>query len=59
MEINHPMMGMFTNHLASLSNCPVEIAHSIIRRRTAKFSTSEQLQKEARFIFQHRQDNDF
>ncbi|RIB07276.1 hypothetical protein C2G38_2274799 [Gigaspora rosea] len=31
----------------------------IIRRRTAKFFTASQLQKEARFIFQHRDDNTF
>jgi len=30
METNHPMFHMFTNHLASLSDCPVEIIHSII-----------------------------
>jgi hypothetical protein len=50
---------MFTNYLASLSDSPVEIIHSIIRRRTAKFFTAQQLQKEARFIFQHREDNAF
>jgi hypothetical protein len=38
---------MVTNHLDSLSDCPVETVRSIIRRRTAKFSTAEQLQKEA------------
>ena len=59
METNHPMIDMVTNHLASLSDSPVEIIHSIIRRRTAKFSTAQQLQKEARFIFQHREDNAF
>jgi len=53
------MFHMFTNHLASLSDCPVEIVHSIIRWRTAKFFTVEQLQKEAHFIFQHREDNTF
>jgi hypothetical protein len=59
METNHPMIDMVTNYLASLSDCPVEIIHSIIRRRTAKFSTAQQLQKEVRFIFQHREDNTF
>ena len=59
METNHPMIDMVTNHLASLSDSPVEIIHSIIRRRTAKFFTAQQLQKEARFIFQHREDNTF
>src|SRR5438128_1009283 len=59
METNHPMVDMITNHLASLSDCPVETVHSIIRRRTAKFSTAEQLQKEARFIFQQRHENTF
>jgi hypothetical protein len=59
METNHPMINMFTNHLASLSDSPVEIIHSIIRRRTAKFSNAQQLQKEARFIFQHREDDTF
>ena len=53
------MMDMITNHLPSLSDCPVEIVHSIIRRHTAKFLTAEQLQKEARFIFQQRQENAF
>jgi hypothetical protein len=59
METNHLMINMFTNYLASLSDSPVEIIHSIIRRRTAKFFTAQQLQKEARFIFQHREDNAF
>jgi len=59
MEIGHPMVDMVTNHLASISDCPVEIAHSIIRRRTAKFSTAQQLQKEAHFIFQQRHENAF
>src|SRR5438128_12034221 len=59
METGHPMMDMITNHLPSLSDCPVEIVHSIIRRHTAKFSTAEQQQKEARFIFQQRQENAF
>ncbi|RIB22321.1 hypothetical protein C2G38_2033679 [Gigaspora rosea] len=59
MDTNHPLMDMITNRLASLSDCPVELVHSIIRRRTAKFSEAEQLQKEARFIFQHREDNAF
>ncbi|RIB20838.1 hypothetical protein C2G38_2178254 [Gigaspora rosea] len=49
----------FANHLASLSDCPVETVNSIIRRRTAKFFTASQWQKEARFIFQHRDDNIF
>ena len=53
------MIDMVTNYLASLSDCPVEIIHSIIGQRTAKFSTAQQLQKEARFIFQHREDNTF
>ena len=30
METNHPMIEMVTNHLASLSDSPVEIIHSII-----------------------------
>ena len=47
METNQPMVDMITNHLASLSDCPVETVRSIIRRCTAKFSTAEQLQKEA------------
>ncbi|RIB29191.1 hypothetical protein C2G38_2027870 [Gigaspora rosea] len=59
MDTNHPMMNLVTNHLASLSDCPVETVHSIIRQRTAKFFTASQLQKEARFIFQHRDDNTF
>ena len=59
MDTNHPIMNMITNHLASLSDCPVETVHSIIRRRTAKFFTADQLQKEARFIFQNREDNIF
>ena len=59
METNHPMIDMVTNHLASLSDSPVEIIHSIIRRHTAKFSTAQQLQKEARFIFQHQEDDTF
>jgi len=37
MEASHPMMDMFTNHLASLSDCPVEAVH-IITRRAAKES---------------------
>jgi len=44
---NHLIVDMVTNHLDSLSDCPVETVRSIIRRRTAKFSTAEQLQKEA------------
>ena len=44
---NHLIVDMVTNHLDSLSDCPVETVCSIIRRRTAKFSTAEQLQKEA------------
>lgn len=59
MDNNHPMMNIITNYLASLSDCPVETVHSIIRRRTGKFFTADQLQKEARFIFQHRDDNTF
>src|SRR5438876_1138553 len=59
MEISHPMINMITTNLASLSDSPVEIAHSIIRRRTPKFFTADQLQKETRFIFQHREDNTF
>jgi len=51
-EIGHLITNLITNHLASLSDCPVEIAHSIIRRRTAKFFTAQQLRKEAHFIFQ-------
>ncbi|RIB30695.1 hypothetical protein C2G38_2152026 [Gigaspora rosea] len=59
MKENHPMFEMVTNNLSSLSDCPVELVHSIIRRRTTKFSEANQLQKEARFIFQHRGDNAF
>jgi hypothetical protein len=59
METGHPIFNMFTNNLASISDCPVEIAHSIIRRRTAKFFTAQQLQKEAHFIFQQRHNNAF
>jgi hypothetical protein len=59
MEIGHPMIDMITNNLASLSDRPVEIAHYIIRRRTAKFSTAQQLQSETRFIFQQRHDHAF
>jgi hypothetical protein len=59
MKINHPMINLVTNNLALLSDCPVEIVHSIIRRRTTKFTMAEQLRKEARFIFQHREDNTF
>ncbi|RIB28038.1 hypothetical protein C2G38_2239741 [Gigaspora rosea] len=59
MKENHPMFEMVTNNLSSLSNCPVELVHSIIRQRTTKFSEANQLQKEARFIFQHRGDNAF
>ena len=51
METNHPMINMFTNNLASISDCPVEIVHSVIRKRTAKFTTAEQLRKKAHFIF--------
>ncbi|RIB26919.1 hypothetical protein C2G38_2161954 [Gigaspora rosea] len=36
-----------------------ELVHSIIRQHMAKFSEAEQLQKEARFIFQHHEDNAF
>jgi len=50
---------MVTNYLASLSDAPVEIAHSIIRRCTAKFSTAQQLQKKGGYIFQQRHDNAF
>ncbi|RIB07630.1 hypothetical protein C2G38_2213909 [Gigaspora rosea] len=59
MEISHPMIDMITTHLASLSDSPVEIAHSIIRRRTPKFFTADKLQKEARFIFKKRENNTF
>ena len=45
------MINMFTNYLASLSDGPVEIIHSIIRRRTAKFFTAQQLQKEHVLFF--------
>ncbi|RIB30499.1 hypothetical protein C2G38_2152436 [Gigaspora rosea] len=58
-ETNHLITNMIPNHLASLSDCPVETVHSIIRRRTAKFFTADQLQKEARFMFQNREDNTF
>jgi hypothetical protein len=40
METNHPIVNMITNHLAILSDCPVDTIHSIIRRHTAKFSTA-------------------
>ncbi|CAG8553249.1 12732_t:CDS:2 [Gigaspora margarita] len=50
---------MVTNHLASLSDSPVEIVHSIIRQRIAKFLDVDQLQKEAHFIFQHQGVNTF
>ncbi|RIB07183.1 hypothetical protein C2G38_2046214 [Gigaspora rosea] len=59
MAINYPMYNMLTNNLESLSNCPVEIVHSVIRRRTAKYSTAQQLQKEAHCIFQNREDSEF
>jgi len=59
MEIGHPMINMVTNYLASLSDRPVEIAHSIFRQHTQKFSTAEQLQKKAHFIFQQHLDNAF
>ena len=59
MKISHPIIEMFTNHLPLLSDCPVEIFHSIVRRCTPKFFTAEQLQSEARFIFQCREDNEF
>jgi hypothetical protein len=59
MEIGHPMVSMITNYLASLSDAPVEIAHSIIRRRTVNFSGAQQLRKQAHFIFQQRHDNAF
>ncbi|RIB24490.1 hypothetical protein C2G38_2031826 [Gigaspora rosea] len=52
-------MNIITNYLASLSNCPVETVHSIIQQCTAKFFIADQLQKEAHFIFQHRDDNTF
>ncbi|CAG8681291.1 17122_t:CDS:2 [Gigaspora margarita] len=52
-------MDIVINHLVSLSDCPVETVHSIIRRRTPKFFTADQLQKEARFTFQNREDNAF
>ncbi|CAH1758143.1 13571_t:CDS:1 [Entrophospora sp. SA101] len=58
MESNHPMIDMVTNYLASLSDSLVEIIHCIIRR-TAKFFIAQQLQKEARFIFQRPEDNTF
>ncbi|RIB16780.1 hypothetical protein C2G38_2315689 [Gigaspora rosea] len=58
-DTNHPIMNIITNHLASLSDCPVETVHSIIRRHTAKFYTADQLQKEARCMFQNREDNAF
>ena len=53
------MIDMVTNYFASLSDNSVEIIHSIIWWRTAKFFTAQQLKKEARFIFQHRKDNTF
>ncbi|RIB19121.1 hypothetical protein C2G38_2182716 [Gigaspora rosea] len=59
METGHPIMNLITNHLASLSDSPIKVAHSIIRRRTIKFVTAEQLQKEAHFIFQQRHNNTF
>jgi hypothetical protein len=59
MEIGHPMVNVITNHLASLSDAPVEIAHSIIRRRTETFSTAQQLRKQTHVIFQQRRDNAF
>jgi hypothetical protein len=30
-SFNHPIVDMVTNHLASLSDCPVETVRSIIR----------------------------
>jgi len=59
MEINHPIINIITNNLDILSDCLVELAHSIIRRRTAKFFTAQQLQKEAHSIFQQREENAF
>ncbi|RIB10750.1 hypothetical protein C2G38_2205293 [Gigaspora rosea] len=47
METNHPMFNMIVNNLDSLSDFPVEIVHSIIRQRTSKFFTAEQLRTEA------------
>ncbi|RIB30406.1 hypothetical protein C2G38_2026846 [Gigaspora rosea] len=44
MDIGHPIIiNIITNNLAGLSDRPVEIAHSIIRRNTAKFFDSQQL----------------
>ncbi|RIB07931.1 hypothetical protein C2G38_2272606 [Gigaspora rosea] len=54
METNHPMFNMIVNNLDSLSDSPVEIVHSIIRRCTSKFFTAEQLQMEVHCIFQNR-----
>ncbi|RIB16018.1 hypothetical protein C2G38_2191071 [Gigaspora rosea] len=58
-EINHPIVAIIINHLSFLSDCPVELFHSIIRRRTAKFSTGEQLRNVAHTIYQQRHSNDF
>jgi len=59
MKTNHPIFNMITNNLDSLSDCLVELVHSIIRWCTAKFSTAQQLQKEAHFIFQQQDENEF
>ncbi len=50
---------MITNNFDSLSDCPIELVYSIIRWCTVKFSTAQQLQKEAHFIFQQRDENEF
>ncbi|RIB19126.1 hypothetical protein C2G38_2182720 [Gigaspora rosea] len=58
-ETNHPIINFIINHLATLSDSPVEIFHSIIRQRTSKFSTGEQLRIAAHTAYQQRHDNDF
>ena len=59
METGHSIFNIITNYLAFLSDSFTETAYSIIRRRTAKFHTAQQLRKKAYFIFQQRHNNSF
>ncbi|RIB03010.1 hypothetical protein C2G38_2226275 [Gigaspora rosea] len=58
-ETNHPIINFIINHLATLSDSPVEIFHSIIRRCTSKSSTGEQLRIAAHTAYQQCHNNDF
>ncbi|RIB11584.1 hypothetical protein C2G38_2042552 [Gigaspora rosea] len=59
METGHPIINMIIDHLASLSDCPVELFHSIVRRHTTNSSTAQQLRSTAHLIYQQRHNNDF